>query len=181
MGAEVIVLCGLPLHGKTTIGKLLSKRLDRRFLDVDDNVRYPIFGVAQQEQDTLTGINDLEMGMSYEILLFAADKCLELGKNVIIAAPFIRAKRQKLLAKFYKAHPTQVKIFFCNLSIDNDNEIERRLQKRVANGYIGALTTFSEYQKIKTASESLFLSHWIIDTSPPKNPEECVEEIINYL
>lgn len=38
-GKENIILCGMPGAGKTTIGKVLSEKLGRKFIDTDDLIR----------------------------------------------------------------------------------------------------------------------------------------------
>lgn len=174
----VIVICGMPAHGKSTLAEALGLRLGLHVIDIDNSVRVPLFGAPKPNIDTLNGNNKLVLGLSYRLMFQAAEYYLtELQESVIVVATFIRRERQKFLEDFYAKFPWQTTILWCNLEEETAEEIERRLASRAAPGstYAGGVTSRTEYDKVNAIKQSLpdNLPHQIIDTSKP--PEDCLE------
>ena len=181
----VVVLAGMPAHGKTTLAQAFAKETGIHHLDIDDTIRFPIFG-PPVEGSTIGGANDRVMGASYEILLHAAAEALKIGRSVVITATFIRPKRQEVLQRFLQDHAADTRVFFCELQENHDAEIERRLeQRRRPDGprYVGGIDTREKYNEVKAVAQPLpdDIPYTRIETSSAHSPEELVREMIDQL
>jgi predicted kinase len=181
----VIVLAGMPAHGKTTLAQALSKETGIRHLDIDDTIRFPIFG-PPVEGSTIAGVNDLVMGASYKLLMQAAAEALRLGISVIITATFIRPKRQEVLRRFLEEHAAQTRVFFCELRDNHDTEIADRLAHRRSEAgaqYVGGIDTQEKYNAVRAVAEPLpeDIPFTAIETSSRHSPEALVRQMIEQL
>jgi predicted kinase len=181
----VIVIAGMPAHGKTTIAQAFAKETGIHHLDIDDTIRFPIFG-PPVEGSTIAGINDRIIGASYELLMHAAAEALRLGRSVVITATFIRPQRQEVLRRFLEEYAANTKIFFCELRDNHDAEIADRLaRRRESDGpqYVGGIDTQDKYDEVRAVAEPLpdDIPFTAIETSSIHSPEELVREMIDQL
>lgn len=99
----VVVIAGLPAVGKGTLARALSARTGIRHVDIDDNVRLPIFGLPHLDSYTdqvLMEKGRMQMGFAYDGLLqIAVRGYLTLGESIIVTATFSRALARENLKK----------------------------------------------------------------------------------
>lgn len=183
---NLIVVCGWPASGKTTIAELLGATLELRVLDIDSNVRYPIFGAPHPHPDSSPELRkkDIEeMAASYELLITAAGTYLKLHRSLIITATFSRKKGQEdLIALCQKYLDVKLSVIWCIPQNDNPQEIEHRLRLRVEGGnYFGAVNSLPRYNEVKNRYEPILLPHLQINTSSPETPKSLLPSILEYI
>lgn len=191
----LIVVCGWPVSGKTTIAKILEERLNADLKDpaipkvhrVDiDEVRRVSIGLPYphpDESEMLMAKDRLEMGGAYRLLLETADWHLEQGRSVIVTATFSRNKggQSRILELLEKHTNTTLKVVQCLPTNDPQEEIERRLARGFGEGYVGGVNSYKRYLEVKNRYEPIELPHIEIDTSPPHTPEECAAEALRHI
>ncbi|MBI3589569.1 MAG: AAA family ATPase [Candidatus Liptonbacteria bacterium] len=113
----IIVICGVVLSGKSTIAREVSKELGIRHLDVDNDIRFPIFGKPEQGADLSPEGKEqerLEMLSSYKVFLAAADELITLGRSVILTATFSREIYWEMIREVMAKHPdASLKVVQC--------------------------------------------------------------------
>lgn len=179
------VICGWPLCGKGTIARAVSERLRIRHLDIDENIRRPIFGPPHPHPETspeLMKQDGQEMLASYKLLLLAADCFLEQRRSVILTATFSRMSYQEMLAATLGKHPhAKARIIWCYPKNDSPEEVCRRLEKRRLEGSASSVNSMERYLEVKGRFEPIELLHLQIDTSPPNTEEACVRQALAYI
>lgn len=198
----LIVVCGHPASGKTTIAKLLEKRLNAGHKDPlepkvhladNDDVRKTCVGTPYPYPHESKGLFEkdrAEMGGMYKFLFCIAEWHLAERRSLILTASFSRRAYWMNLLRILEAHRiearaskernTPFRIIQCVLKNDTREEVERRLTARSAN-YSGSLNSFPHYLEVKGRYERIEFPHLEVDTSPPKTPEECVEQALRHI
>ncbi len=192
----LIVVCGWPLSGKSSIAKILAERLGIHWVDIDA-VRKLCVGIPYphpDESEELMAKDRLEMKTAYELLIHNADIHLGLlRRSVIITATFSREAGQEDLARFYwremspiAEHRARIKVVQCvpvfTSPEDEREEIERRLSRGFGEGgYVGGVNSWTRYLEVKNRYQKIFLPHLEIDTSHHRTVEECAEEATAYI
>ena len=104
-----ICIIGMPGSGKSTIGRILSKKLNYKFFDTDENI----------ESETKSKINDIfaNMGEAYfrELETKVLSKLVKINKVVISTGGGIILKNKNILNKCFNIY----------LQCDEDILIER--------------------------------------------------------
>jgi shikimate kinase len=104
-----ICIIGMPGSGKSTIGRILSKKLNYKFFDTDENI----------EDETKTKINDIftHKGEAYfrELETRVLSKLIKINKVVISTGGGIILKNKNILSKCFNIY----------LQCDEDVLIER--------------------------------------------------------
>lgn len=178
----IYVFCGPPLHGKTTISKIVSAKTKIPCLDMDNDLRAMIFGNPGVVPDFTAPKHDKDTRIAYKGLLALAEIFLSEGDDLIICAGFIRPSRQKLLYDFYALHGRYMKIIQCRLVNETEAEVVCRLEVRARTpGYAGGLRSLDQYLAGRLQWAPLELPHQILETSPPRTAEECADEAIKLL
>jgi len=112
----LIVVCGWPASGKTTIARILEEKLGIHRIDIDP-MRKVSFGMPYPHPDSepdLMKKDDQEMGGSYKMLMNAADINLGWGRSVIITATFSRKQGQdEVLALMARYPNVNLRVVWC--------------------------------------------------------------------
>ncbi len=186
----VVAVAGLPAVGKGTLAKALSQALNVRYLDIDDNIRLPIFGPPHSNSYTdpvLMAQGRAEMGQSYDLLLHAAEAHLNLSRSVIVTATFSHALARKNLQGVMERHPeARLRVIWCRTRREEVElpEIERRLDPSVRKfgvNYFGGCTTLAHYLADKERYPDMDLPHLELDTFPPNTVEECARRALEFV
>lgn len=184
----VVAIAGLPAVGKGTLAEALSRALNIRHLDIDDNIRLPVFGQPHPNSYTdpeLMAQGRAEMGQSYDLLFHAVEAHLNLGRSVIATATFSRELARKNLYVVMERHPeARLRVIWCRTRREEVElpEIERRLQARSFGvNYFGGCNTLAHYLADKQRYPDMDLPHLELDTFPPHTVEECTSRAIEYV
>lgn len=192
MTQHLIVVCGLPLTGKSTITQFLSSQLGIQYIDIDSNVRFPLFGKPDPNpyhSPETEALSRKEMGECYDLLIHAARSNLTLGKSVIITATFSSLRSRENLTQIVQDYPSvKLSIIVCGCWIEHEDaekkEIERRLETRTfGKDYFGGCNSVEHYlaDKKRYAVWTNELPHLNLDTFPPHTIEECLSQTLAYI
>lgn len=171
---------GLPLTGKTTLGKALAERIGSHYIDIDDG---PVRCAPAQEENPLRSDEARakerkRMTVAYTILHAAVRANLTAGWPIIISATYSRHSNQEFLRQAVKDGGGELKLIWCHFD-DTKEEIARRVIERLAKGAIGGCRSVQHYLDDKGRYEGTNLSHIKID--PSKDLETTIKQITEYI
>lgn len=171
---------GVPLSGKSSLGGKLSLRTGIRFIDIDGG---PASYAPPQEPEPLSSPEKRErerkrMAIKYSVLHEAIAANLRAGYPLIVSATYASRSSQEFLRCAVEANGGTLKLILCMFE-DSDEEVERRMQKRHANGETGGCRSISTYRADKAKYEGTDLPHLTVDTSG--DIDQAVERVIDYL
>jgi len=166
----LIILCGLPGTGKSTLIRALAGRSPSAVLD-KDAIREAVFGLAHtdysREQDDLCGA----MMLSAAAYLLRKDPRLRVyldGRVYSRGSELRAAVQQAELA----AAPWRILHCVCA-----EEEVRRRLEEQ--SGHPARNRNFDLYLRLKASFEPIALKHLTIDTGLPL--EDCLVKAARYL
>jgi predicted kinase len=132
--AMLIITCGLPGTGKSTVARLLAERTGFAIIS-SDIVRKELAGLSLEEhryEAFSKGIYAADFtDRTYAELLQRAKPQLLEGRSVILDASFIRRSHRQLAVRIAKATGAQ---FACILLEARPETVRPRLDRRVAQG-----------------------------------------------
>jgi predicted kinase len=160
----IILICGYPGVGKTTLANELSPLINAVVLSTDK---------IRKELIVNPNDNDKEKRLVYDILILFAKYLHNSGINCILDANFNEQKSREDIKKRLNLKDDQFKIIEC---ICPEELIISRIQNR-KKGYSN--TDISIYKMIKNRYEPIMEKHITVDTS--NSLKEIVIEIVNKL
>src|ERR1700754_994514 len=105
----LVILCGPPCTGKSTIGAELQRRLEFTHLDVDE-LRQQLLPDSDQR------IEDRDI--AYRKMHWFAEKLLQAGKSVIVNATYNRAVHRRELAAILKTVLGRAALIQCRAPLE---------------------------------------------------------------
>lgn len=139
---SIIVLAGLPLSGKSTVGEKLSATLD-----------IPLFDIDQTRQEIAPGGEWLGPKKEKEIMLASykrnhkkASKALGHHKIVILSATYSRESYHGMIRLLADEHEASLYFFLLQAP---DEVVLPRLEKRLAEGSLSNITSAKAYREVK--------------------------------
>ena len=190
MTQRLIVVCGLPLTGKSTVAQGLSSQLGIHHVDIDAQVRFPLLGPPDPNpyrSPEAEALSRKEMGECYDLLIHAARSNLALGRSVIITATFSSLRSRENLTRILQEYPSvDLRIVVCGTDRENveRDEIERRLAARAfGKDYFGGCNSVEHYlaDKKRYAPWTDDLPHLALDTFAPCTIYHCVIQAHVYI
>ena len=158
----LVMICGLPGTGKTTLAKAVAERINAVHIS-SDTVRMKML-----EERTYSAE---EKEKIYDTILEEAEKQLKEGKNVILDATFykkaLREKVRVIAADFFIVECTT-----------HENLIKERIFARKKEE-TESEADYKVYKKVKTEFEPIAERHFAVDTSLPL--EKQVELVMKYI
>jgi predicted kinase len=176
----LIVVCGLPLSGKTEYSERIGAELGIRAIDIDRDLRMPVLGPPGASGTPLDG---KQMGAAYALMFCAIEQHLKFGWSAVFTATFSSHKwGQTVLDNLFSGYPDfHVRIVWCVLGENTDEEIQRRIDKREAI-YTGPVRSIARFRELEAKYDPIVLSgHLRLDTSPTRPIEECAAEALRYV
>jgi len=171
----IVILAGLPLAGKTTIGNCLKDCLEVPFIDIDE-VRYELF---HHSQDKIDPYENLQMELSYKAMFIVADFLIQSNRSdsIIVAATFSRSFYHQLIFEIVRKNNIDKKVFLCQAS---DEIIKKRLRERKEKDLgLSNCRTFDHY--LETKNRYITFPEKIVTIDTSKTLEENLKEIVHYL
>lgn len=159
----LIVVCGLPGTGKSTIARYLSKKLDAIILSTDRIrkliIRKPVYSEKEKE-------------FVYEVMFLIADFLLKNNFKCILDGVFHKRKLRERAESLAYKYGKKFILIECTAE---ESVIKQRLSK--ARKFSEA--DFEVYKKLKEIFEPIQQEHIKVNTS--RALDEIIEEIINQL
>jgi hypothetical protein len=156
----LIIVCGLPGTGKTTIAAALAKRFSSELLS-SDVVRKKTFSKPTYSEDEKLAV--------YKKMAQEASALLKQGKNVVMDATFSRNEYLRLAREAAHDAGASCHVILCSLS---HGETKKRIEQR-EKGPSDA--DFAIHLKVKQQFEPIEGEHLSIDASKPI--KDIVEEV----
>ena len=160
----LIIICGLPGVGKTTLAKSLAPLIGATILS-SDKIRKELFSsptYSQSEQNTV-----------FDTMITAAKDLNDAGTNCILDATFNREQSRLEVKNRLELSDNQFHIIEC--SCPEDITLSRLESRK--NDYSDA--TVEVYQKMRIIREPVKTEHIVLDTMLP--PEENARRAKDYI
>jgi predicted kinase len=159
----ILLFCGLPGVGKTTLARSVASRIGASILSSDkirkELIRYPTY-------------TRVEGRLIYDVLMLLTKYLTAAGIDCILDATFNRERSRKEVKRLC-SNDVQLYMIECTCT---ENVILERLRNR-KNNFSDA--DYSVYSKMKSIYEPVQESHLVIDTSLPS--EVNVQKILSYI
>ncbi len=146
----LVIICGLPGVGKTTIAKNLAPLIDASILSTDKIRKELISNPTYQKE---------ERALIYDVMILLAKYLQQVGRNCILDATFNKEYSRNQVKNMLKVSEDQFFIVECTCP---EKIILSRL-KNIEKGYSDA--DASVYQKMKKIYEPVKCKHITVDTS----------------
>jgi hypothetical protein len=163
----LLLVCGLPGTGKSTIARRLSKKYLAPILRTDE-IRKEII-----ERPTYT---EEEKRLVYKVTFLVAKYLLESGRNVILDGTFYKRALRHQVYDLARRTRARLEIIECTAP---NYVIKRRMERRRRRKYELSDADYDVYLKIKSQFEPIEREHLSVDTSRPM--VECLKDILKYL
>jgi len=160
----IVIICGLPGVGKSTLAKNLAPIINSTILS-SDKIRKELFPNPTY--------SPFERKLVYDVMIILAKYLNEVGCNCILDATFNREDSRLEIKEKLHLDDREFQIVEC---LCPEEVVISRLKSR-KNDYSDA--TMETYQKMKKIYEPVKVEHIVIDTalSPQENSHRIVEEI----
>ncbi len=160
----LILVCGLPGTGKTTIAKAVSQMVGATMLRTD------VIRKEMLEKNTYT---EKERDAVYENMLVIADEKLRNGENCVLDGTFYKKSLRDAAGKIAKKNGSNFHIVECLL---HEDIVKKRIISRKNDA---SDADFGVYKKARRNFEPIKEKHVVIDTS--KDTKDCVDKIMKEI
>lgn len=160
----IIIICGLPGVGKTTLAKNLAPRINASILS-SDKIRKELFLIPTYSKD--------ELKMVYDVMIVTAKYLNDIDKNCILDATFNKEDSRIEVKKKLGLDDRQFQIIEC--SCPEEIAISRLESRKDA--YSDA--TIKVYQKMRGMREPVKAEHITVDTS--QSADENAARVVEYI
>jgi predicted kinase len=160
----IVIICGLPGVGKSTLAKNLAPMINCTILS-SDKIRKELFPNPTY--------SPFERKLVYDVMIILAKYLNESGCNCILDATFNREDSRLEIREKLHLDDKEFQIVEC---LCPEEVVISRLKSR-KDDYSDA--TIETYQKMKKIYESVKIEHVVVDTSlsPQENSQIIVEAI----
>ena len=160
----LVIICGLPGVGKTTLAKSIAPLIDGTVLS-SDKIRKELFPSPTYSQS--------EQKAVFDTMLTTAKNLSDTGTNCILDATFNKEQSRTEVKNRLGLADNQFHVIECSCPEDI---VMSRLESR-KNDYSDA--TVQVYQKMKSIREPVKVEHITLDTALP--PEENARKAMEYI
>lgn len=181
----LVIVCGSPFSGKTTIARKLSQDLKIKYIDID-KIRELFFSNLHpfpEHSKKIFDQHNREMLVSYDLFFHYIINFFKLENKLIAGATFSSKISWLNIKKILdKVGDINLKIIKCEIKGENKKEIERRLKSRglAKNIYEGKVDYFQHYLNVKGRFDDILFPYLCLYTSKT-NLLANIEIVKNYL
>lgn len=149
----LILVCGLPGTGKSTLANNLARKINATVLRTD---------VIRKELFKRPRYTEEEKKLIYDIVFLIAKYLLEKKNNVIIDGTFYKKKIRERIYDIGKKTESDLHVIECTCP---ENVIVERMKRRDKRGKNLSDADFQVYKRIKGEFEPISRKHITIDTN----------------
>jgi hypothetical protein len=161
----LIMVCGLPGTGKTSVSKIIARKINGIILRTD---------VIRKQIIKEPEYTEREKRRVYENLLRETEDSIKEGENVILDATFYKKSLRKQIYDLARKANSELIIIEC---VCDERKVFERMKKRKGDE---SEADFEVYKKIKRQWEPIEREHITIDTGKDlKEVEKELELIFN--
>jgi predicted kinase len=168
---QIVVLAGLPLSGKTSLGEKLAQESNAVFLDIDEARQKLVPGKEWLGPEMERAI----MLQAYEYNHQRARSVLQSGHAAIVAATYSRPAYHDMITTV--ATLEQVPLHFFLLKLP-DESVASRIEQRRLQGSNSNITSLESYTEVKDRYQPPS-AHTSLDASQPV--EQLATAVFNSL
>jgi len=163
----LIIICGLPGSGKSSLSRRLKRTLPAIHLNTD-KVRKEVFSSPKYTEQ--------EKKMVYDEIVNQTEKQLLKKRNVIVDATFYSKKYRQRVINVARDTKTKYYVIRCILS---EEMVKKRLEMRGKRGTGISDADYNIYLKVKEKFEPIEEKHLEVDCSLPA--DEQITKAMTYL
>ncbi len=164
----LVLVCGLPATGKSTIARNIAKKLRAAHLNTDA-IRKRLIDSPKYTKEEKT--------LVYRVMLLVAEYLLRSDRNVVIDGTFYRAKPFRgPVYDISERTGARLAVVECRAP---DESIKRRMGRRARRKNQLSDADYKIYKKIKIDFEPIKRDHLVLDTS--KSKQNNMEDVLRYL
>jgi aminoglycoside phosphotransferase family enzyme/predicted kinase len=165
----LVLVCGLPGAGKSTLAKALAEKIGAVYLSSD---------IIRRKMLSDRTYSEHEKYRVYGRMVEETEKILSTGKTVVCDATFYKKKTRGEMRGAAKRAGSDMYIIKCVL---DERVLEERMGQREKEGTNASEANFSIYLKVKGLFEQIEQKYFDVDTSGPvggqvKAAEEYLEK-----
>ena len=175
----IIAIGGLPLAGKTTLGRKLEAHTGIDYKDIDDGPARCAWPMANDPYGTEEKAAEerARENVMYEILHATLNAYLRVGRSLIISAVYRTAERRRRLLEAIPVN-TRLEFLLCRIN-DTDEEVLRRLKQRRLWGTAGGCRSLEQYKKLRPSWKDPDFEHHVIDMM--QEPDVALAQALHVL
>ncbi len=176
---QILAIGGLPLAGKTTLGRSLSTRTGIHYIDIDDGPARCASPMADDPYSTeeKTRVENHRMDVLYAVLHEAIAAHVRARQSLIVSATYRTSNRRAALLKAV-GFEVPFEFLLCRMN-DTQEEVGRRVELRIRMSAIGGCRSVEQYFRLRPLWTDPDFPHRIIDTT--QGPEDSLAQAIRYL
>jgi len=175
----IIALGGMPLAGKTTLGRLLSTETGIHYVDIDDGPARCALPMLENPYSTSKkeAVENERMNILYDVLHATIEAHVRVGRPLIVSATYrTKDRRDQLLDAI--GHGVDFEFLLCRMD-DTRDEVTRRVDLRIASNEIGGGRSVEQYFKLRPLWTDPDFPYRTIDTT--KGPHIALQEAQQYI
>ena len=160
----LIVICGLPGTGKTTIAKALSQQVGAALFRTD---------AIRKEMMRENTYTEREKNSVYESMFAAADEKLRNGEDCVLDGTFYKKSLINEARIVAEKNGSRFHLIECVL---HEKDVKERISKRKKDE---SDADFSVYHTVKKSFEPITEKHIVVDTS--KGIKDCTDKVLKEI
>jgi len=162
----LVMICGLPGTGKSTLAKAVAEKIDAVYLN-SDSIRLSMLEEREYTEE--------EKKRVYEAMFEKSGEVLKKGKNVVLDATFYKKELREDAKETADEAGTEFFIIEC---VTHEDLLRERIFKR-GKEETESEADFEVYKKVKGQFDTVEEEHLAVDTSA--EIEKQVELVLAYL
>lgn len=175
---KLILILGVQLSGKSTLAKKIAEIEKISIASIDD-VRLSLYGRLSGPKDWVnenaSKLYNSQTRNAYDHL-FEIIRCfLNRELSLVVEMPHL-GDRECLLKEIVEETGADLKIIWCHISQDSDEEIQKRINSRPRDA---APVRLEDYRMFKNKIKKPESENLSVDTSQPF--KQCLDDIKHYL